>query len=252
MKVKRKQFGLSLTEVLTSIVIVVILASMSMPAINALVNSTSSTGSSEAMISAALSNARAIAMKEQRYAGVRFQMEGSQNTTGWPFNADQYIIFIIHDKQNTDLANGFRAINGFKPIKLPDNVRVTDLTSAQLVDDTSIKNIDLFNDISTFSIVFSPTGNLVVHKVRVNRVSDADDVFNIDTNVNNGIGMFYQDNYPNLGLPAEELSRRQFYIYEQDKFKRAYEQGTPYSGYLTQLKPVYLNSYTGTIISAGQ
>jgi hypothetical protein len=62
--------------------------------------------------------------------------------------------------------------------------------------------------------------------------------------------MFYQDGYPVLGL-EEELSRRQFVIYEQDKFKRAYEQGTPYSGYLMQLTPVYLNSYTGTIITAG-
>lgn len=259
MKIKRKQCGLSLTEILTSLVIVVLLAAISMPALRALLNSMSSTGSCEAMISAALSNTRAIAMREQRYAGVRFQMEGSQNTPGWPFNADQYMIFIIHDNQGTGLANGFRVVNGFKPIRLPDNVRVTDLTLGtnplQAVDDTVINDNNLFNDISTFSIVFSPQGNLVVHDVRVKEISNSGDVFNTDTNINatSKVGMFYQDSSDGrLGL-KEEQSRREFIIYEQDKFRNAFNQGKAYSGYLIQLQlnPIYLNPYTGAIISTG-
>jgi hypothetical protein len=282
MKVKTKQLGLSLTEVLTSIVIVVLLTAMSMPAINALVNSTSSTGSSEAMISAALSNARAIAMKEQRYAGVRFQVSYNPDN---PLRADQYMIFIINDPALG--AYFFRAVEGLKPIKLPQNVGVMDFTIVYdyinkvytnnqnnpvnpIGGETHIDNpaVDADNlleglngpknlsDTGTFSIVFSPTGNLVIHGVRVWRARTNDDVFNTAANVKSRIGMFYQDDYygaayqyVNLG---PEPSRRQFYIYEQDKFKRAYEQGTPYSGYLIQLKPVYINSYTGTIISAGQ
>jgi Tfp pilus assembly protein PilE len=283
MKIKRKQFGLSLTEVLTSIVIVVLLAAMSMPAINALVNSTSSTGSSEAMISAALSNARAIAMKEQRYAGVRFQKvynPDKPNQLDW----EQYMIFIIWEEPSKmgNLAYGFRAVKGIKPIKLPQNIGVMDFTIVIKNDPVNPEEIHIndpayngddlledpknLSDIGTFSIIFSPTGNLVIHGVRVRNKdglknnNSSDDVFNTATNVKNGIGMFYQDDY--FGPPpppanqyvnlGPEPSRRQFYIYEQDKFKRAYEQGTPYSGYLTQLKPVYINSYTGTIISAGQ
>lgn len=278
MKVKTKQFGLSLTEVLTSIVIVVILAAMSMPAINAIVNSTSSTGSSEAMISAALSNARAIAMREQRYAGVRFQVSYNPDN---PLRAEQYMIFIIQDPALG--AYFFRATEGLKPIKFPPNIGVMDFTivignnqknpvnpsDEKHIDNPAYNGDDLLkdpknlSDIGTFSIIFSPTGNLVIHGVRVRnkdgRTDDSsrDDVFNTAVNVSkNGIGMFYQDDYygaayqyVNLG---PEPSRRQFYIYEQDKFKRAYEQETPYSGYLIQLKPVYINSYSGAIISAGQ
>jgi hypothetical protein len=280
MKTKTKQFGLSLTEVLTSIVIVVLLTAMSMPAINALVNSTSSTGSSEAMISAALSNARAIAMKEQRYAGVRFQVSYNPDN---PLRADQYMIFIVQDPELTGTYGyGFRAVEGLKPVKLPQNIGVMDFT---IVEGHNVSNPvhpgneihineaanadDLLegqngpkylSDTGTFSVIFSPTGNLVVHGVRVWQARVNDDVFNTATNVKNGIGMFYQDDYfKNLPPPMDqylnlgpEPSRRLFYIYEQDKFKRAYEQGTPYSGYLIQLKPVYINSYTGTIISAGQ
>jgi type II secretory pathway pseudopilin PulG len=272
MKIKRKQRGLSLTEVLTSIVIVVLLTAMSMPAINALVNSTSSTGSSEAMISAALSNARAIAMREQRYAGVRFQVSYNPDN---PLRAEQYMIFIIQDPALG--AYFFRATEGLKPVKLPQNIGVMDLylvtkrneqnpvnpfeqvdlkTEDLATVDNSLKDPKNLSDTGTFSIIFSPTGNLVVHGVRIRRARVEDDVFNTAAAVRSGIGMFFQDDYYDDTSPwvnlGPEPSRRQFYIYEQDKFKRAYEQGTPYSGYLIQLKPVYLNSYTGTIISAGQ
>ncbi len=274
MRIRAKQFGLSLTEVLTSIVIVVLLTAMSMPAINALVNSTSSTGSSEAMISAALSNARAIAMREQRYAGIRFQVSYNPDN---PLRAEQYMIFIIHDPELTGTYGyGFRVVEGLKPVKLPQNIGVMDLylvpehdeqnpvdseqvnlkTEDSATVDNSLNSPKNLSDTGTFSIIFSPTGNLVIHGVRVWQARVNDDVFNTATNVKNGIGMFYYDDYfapndPYLNL-GPEPSRRQFYIYEQDKFKRAYEQGTPYSGYLIQLKPVYINSYTGTIISAGQ
>jgi hypothetical protein len=236
------------------------------------------------MISAALSNARAIAMKEQRYAGIRFQVSYNPDN---PLRAEQYMIFIIHDPALG--AYFFRAIEGIKPIKLPQNVGVMDFTivydyihkvytnnqnnpvnpigGETHIDNPAVDADDLLagsngpknlSDTGTFSIIFSPTGNLVIHGVRVWRARPKDDVFNEKTNVKNGIGMFYYDDYfapsdqfLNLG---PEPSRRQFYIYEQDKFKRAYEQVTPkpYSGYLIQLKPVYINSYTGTIISAGQ
>jgi Tfp pilus assembly protein FimT len=264
-KIRTKQSGMSLTEILTSLVIVVLLAALSMPALRAMLNSMSSTGSSEAMIGAALSNARAIAMKEQRYAGVRFQMGGSRTASGWPFNADQYMIFIISDNQGTKYANGFRVVNGTKPIKLPENIYVTDLTVSitanGTLNDVDNKNMPVFNDISTFSIVFSPQGNLVVHDVRVwNKTGDTDDssgddVFNTQTNIENSRAMFYEDNdnddYSALGL-RQEPSRRQFYIYEQNKFRNALGLNTAYSGYLSKLLPVYLNSYSGEILSAGK
>ena len=72
----------------------------------------------ESLVSAALASARAMAAKEQHYAGIRFQ----QDSTG-----NQYMIFILHDFEKTGLSPGFRAIEGIKPIKLPENSRVMDL-----------------------------------------------------------------------------------------------------------------------------
>jgi Tfp pilus assembly protein FimT len=259
MKTRTRQYGLSLTEILTTLMIIVLLAAMSMPAVNAIFNSLGSAGSCEAMINAALSNARAIAMREQRYAGVRFQ---KAYNSGDVLGAKQYMIFIVQDYQNTGLANGFRAAEGMKPIRLPENIRVTDLTvniaANGALNSIDSGNVPVLNDISTFSIVFSPQGNLIIHPVQVRNKdgqtnnTSLDDIFNTQTNVENLRAMFYQDYYPGLGLD-KEMSRRQFLIYEQDKFKSAYERGQAYSGYLKSLLdsagPTYINSYTGTIIS---
>jgi hypothetical protein len=60
--------------------------------------------------------------------------------------------------------------------------------------------------------------------------------------------MFIQDDYAYLGLGAE-MSRNSFIVYDTKKFKQAYNNGNAYSGYLNQLKPIYINPYTGTIIN---
>ena len=52
----------------------------------------------------------------------------------------------------------------------------------------------------------------------------------------------------NLGL-GPEPSRNSFVIYDTKKFKQTYDNGNAYSGYLNQLKPIYINPYTGTIIN---
>ena len=72
-----------------------------------------------------------------------------------------------------------------------------------------------------------------------------------------GIAMFYQDDYygvlnnpyGDLGL-GPEPSRRSFVIYDRQEFRRAYQIGQAYSGYLQRLLPdaIYINPYTGTMI----
>ena len=74
-------------------------------------------GDTKSIINAALSTARAVAAKEQCYTGIRFALD---------FNDNQYMIFIIHDPEKTGLSSGFRALEGQKPIKLPDDSRVID------------------------------------------------------------------------------------------------------------------------------
>ncbi|GAH37475.1 unnamed protein product, partial [marine sediment metagenome] len=209
-----------------------------------------------------MASARAIAAKEQRYVGVRFQK--AYDPEG-PLRAPQYMIFVVQDPALG--AYFFRAVEGLEPIKLPDSVGVTDFTIVRGNDRNYLKNpanpkaqfrlndqsftfaqkdnwfssASALTDITTFSIIFSPSGKMVIHGIRVtnrNGYSDTkshemnlsnDDIFNKKLQVDAGIGMFYQDDYfgvlsnsyGDLGL-GPEPSRRSFVIYEEEKFRQAY------------------------------
>jgi hypothetical protein len=253
----------------------VLLAVIGLPAIRAFIHSFETEGSAKNMISGALASARAVAAQNQKYAGIRFQ----QDTGG-----HQYMIFIIQDPNI--MAWGFRAVPGLKPIKLPDSVGVMDLKIVtNRNDSSSYKEIQLddpilggdarinesfeLTDTTTFSVIFSPSGKLVVHRVQVrnrdgavdsglNSVISGDDVFNKKAQVDAGAAMFYQDDYfgaawslyANLGL-GPEYSRNSFIIYDKKEFTQAYQKGQAYSGYLYRLVPetIHINPYTGTIIS---
>ena len=288
MRTRSKQSGLTLPELVVAIATIALLLGIGLPAIRALINSFETQSGAKTLISTALASARAIAAKEQRYAGVRFQQDLSGN---------QYMIFIIHDFDKTGLESGFRAVEGVKPIKLPDNVGVMDLYRVQrdynpgnhqtyivgetaIVSDAMIANQSDLTDITTFSILFSSTGKMVIHEVRVrnrdgfvdsanNTDISLDDVFNkkdqVDQKYNGfdryavppGAGMFYQDDYFDLDLNkygdlglGPEISRRSFIIYEKDKFRQIYSDGDVRTDYLAQMtwNKIYINSYTGTMI----
>ena len=275
MRTKSKQSGLTLPEIAVVIATIALLAGFALPAIRALLNSFQTQSGAKAMISAALASARAIAAKDQRYAGVRFQQD---------LSGSQYMIFIINEEPSKmgGLTIGFRAVKGVKPIKLPDTIVVMDLRynpdllnppgDGFINSDIEISNANVFRDTTSFSIIFSPSGKLVIHDVRVRNkdgfvdstsntdISD-DDVFNkkqqVDQKYNGynetanppGAGKFYQDDYPAMGLWAES-SRHSFIICEKDKFKKAYDNGRAWTDCLAQVASgrIYINSYTGTMI----
>lgn len=244
--------------------VMMILAAATIPAARQLMKSFETSTGVRRLISAALCNGRAIAAKEQRYAGVRFQQD---------LKGNQYMIFIIHDPTLKPLANGFRAVKGKKPIKLPSNVGVMDLyirldlVDAKISDDKPIEAFDVTGnvdtaasnanindnhevmDTTTFSIVFSPTGKLVVHDVRVHDRTSLDDVFNTTANVDADAdsGMFYQDDYAALGL-GQERSRKWFVVYDKNAFG-AVGSGSRWSNYLADLDKVYVNPRTGEVIN---
>jgi type II secretory pathway pseudopilin PulG len=291
MRTRSKQSGLTLPEIAVVIATIALLAGFALPAIRALLNSFETQSGAKTLISTALSSARAIAAREQRYAGVRFQQDLSGN---------QYMVFVVQDPRI--MAYGFRAVEGNKPIKLPDSAVVMDLiivtnrneqnpvnprqeiriddpspllTNAQR--DSLINEPNELSDTTTFSIIFSPSGKLVIHGIRVrnrdgfvdsinNLDVSYDDVFNkkqqVDRKYNGydrtsnppGAGMFYQDDYygagwPGLGL-GPEPSRNSFVICNRDKFKKAYDNGRAWTDYLERVAPdrIYINSYTGTMI----
>ncbi len=273
----RTKSGLTLTEMVVVIATISLLVALGLPVMRVIRESFESGSSSKSMISAALSSARAIAAKEQRYAGIRFQQDLAGN---------QYMVFIMHDFEKTGLNPGFRAVENLKPIKLPESVGVMDLmvrinhdthwTDAEdlldepikvaYLDDTNPQNFGpgqknkYLTDTSSFSIVFSPSGKLIIRDVRVrnrdgiyqpnNDLSgkvSMDGIFNSPDNITNYVvGMFIQDDYADLGLGAES-SRNRFVIYDKIRFDKL-DAGKRFN-YLSSLELVYINPYMGTIIS---
>lgn len=269
--------GFTLTEMVVVLATMSLLIAFGLPVMRMIRESFESNTGGKSMISAALSSARAIAAKEQHYAGIRFQRDSDGN---------QYMIFIIHDFEKTGLNPGFRAVQNLKPTKLPESMGVMDLRvrinhgtnwtdaedlsdellNAAYLDDTNPQNLGpdqknrYITDTSSFSIVFSPNGKLVIHNVRVrnrdgiyqpdngiaNKVS-MDSIFNSPGNITtHAVGKFIQDDYAELGLGAES-SRNSFIIYDKIRFDKL--DAIERFNYLSSLEPVYINPYTGTIIS---
>lgn len=273
MKSRYKQSGRTLVEMAVVIASIVLLGSFGLPAIRAFLDSFEAGVGPKSLISAALASARAIAAKEQRYAGIRFQKAYDSDGI---LKADQYMIFIVQDPNLAGTYGyGFRAVDGLEPMRLPKGFGVMDfeivedrnapnpvnpIIQHRLDDPSLIPNQDNWinedrelTDTTTFSIVFSPSGKLVIHGIRVWNRNNQDDVFNSQFNVEVTktatfiLDDYFEDMIPNLGL-GPEPSRRRFFIYNRQEFKRAYQQGQAYSGYLRNLFPIYINPYTGTMI----
>lgn len=276
MRTKQNKTGFTLTELMVAMAIMAVLAGVMIPAAKALISSFENADLTGQIIGAALKNARAVAMASDdvEYAGIRFQHDGDGN---------QYMILITKDidTMSWSVANGFKAVKGHKPMKLPATLGVMDLKYSDRVyngngsanlgltqpldvaSDTDINADNELNDTTTFSIIFSSSGKLVTRQVwvrnRAGLVSGSlteGDVFNVIDNVDNGIGKFLQDDHdgsPTSVYPAQEEgygfenSRNSFVIYNKDRLKSV-PSFSRWTDYLQYLKVAYVNPYSGQII----
>ena len=265
--------GLTLIEMTLVVATIALLMGLALPAVRAMINSFQSEGGTKSIIHAALNSARTMAVTRQRYVGVRFQKACRSDALTAPLkgllDAPQYMVFIVHEERKVlDLANGFRALEGQEPIRLPDMIGVMDLTGVK--NDADMDELREVCNATTFSIVFSPSGKLTIQEVQVrnkngyvdstnNTDVSLDDIFNKKLQVDAGLALFYQDDYfgagwsgyPDLGLRPES-SCTSFVLYDRRTFRRAYERGKAWSDHLRELsiRPVYVSPYTGDLISA--
>ena len=274
----RRTTGLTLIEMTLVVATMALLMGFAVPAVRTLMTSFQTQSGVKSMIEAALSSARAMAMSNQNYVGIRFQKLCTSDDAANPIKnvltAPQYMIFIMHEEpKKIGLANGFRAVEGLEPVKLPDTMGVMDLS--QVTSDTAIDEPSELSDATTFSILFAPSGKVVVHEVRVRnrdgvyqpkndsgstQISN-DDVFNsVDNICTYKRGMFLQDDYSQrnsgtdqleLGLGKED-SRTNFVIYELPTLRTTYESRTLWTSYLKGLaaQTLYVSPYAGNLISS--
>ncbi len=281
MKKPGRHHGLTLMEMTVVVVTAAVLLALALPAVKSLFNALETRSSTKAMINAAMASARAIAAREQRYAGIRFQTAYDPCDPYNPLSSDQYMIFVIHEepkKSGNIQAGMFRAVEGVEPIKLPENMLIIDLRQGSN-NDAMINNDNMISQLSTqgwqkhwklrdttaFSVIFSPNGKLTTRNVWVKN-RDActpnttppsyDDVFNTLNQITHNTdpyGMFIQDektaSFITPGLEPEN-SRNSFLIVEKDKFKEAYQKDNVYSEYLFDLldSVVYICPHTGEML----
>ncbi|MFA5423795.1 MAG: hypothetical protein WC374_08065 [Phycisphaerae bacterium] len=258
---------MSLLEEVLVIAIIAVVIFFALPAARQLFNSLETPSGTKSLISSALASARAIASREQQYVGIRFQHAWYDDAPEQsPLKMPQYMIFIEYKPRGQDGTTDqdiFTAIDGIEPIKLPENIGVMDMVidGTNTIDgDAEIDESLELVDTTTFSIVFSPSGKMVVMTVQTrnrDNVRNAvdfseDDVINTETNIEKGIAMFLQDAAPDnsLGLVPED-SRRAFIIYDRNIF-RDLPKDDRYDRYLKDLKNremIYINPYTGTFIN---
>jgi prepilin-type N-terminal cleavage/methylation domain-containing protein len=230
----KKTRAMTLTELLVVMAVMVILLAIATPVAKKLSQSLGNSAGAYSIIDAALTSARSIAVREGHYAGVRFQQDS---------NGKQYLVFIINDPAATSFVNGFRAVEGRKPVALPDDVGV--MGAGTYSDTTTAGAIALdttagMTNATTFSVIFNSSGKFVVHLVRVSNAGVNDKIFNTQTNVSNGIAMFVQDTIDEDGVSS-------FLIYSKKGLDKV-AVNKRWSGYLSGLNKDYVNPYTGELV----
>jgi hypothetical protein len=283
-KTKTRQSGMTLVEILVVLSIMILLFAAGALAIKGIVRSFESGGSARTLIGAALSSARSLAMRSQHYVGIRFQedLKGNQymipvehvhSQTGLEFGVGAVTgmkpiklpesICVLHlaVRSNVSRDVGDEVYADQEDITvshLEDVTDTVDLGDRVLAGQTQYTRNRNWVDMSTFTVLFSDTSGLVTRQVRARnnqgevRPQDpneaGDDVFNSARNlIDFGVGQFLQDDYADYGF-GQELSRVWFVICDRRHYESLLTANDKFD-YLIQLPRIYVNRYTGTLIT---
>ncbi len=163
----------TLVELIVTISIIALLAATALPTISGLFNAGADKQAYN-IIAAQITAARALAIVEGTYAGVHVQIADRDELENICYAA-----VVIYDDSTS--VNAFVLADGFTPQRMPGNIAFGELRSP-FVDVDAYQNLndgDLA-DFTTFTIVFSPAGQVV-------------------KNVNGNLVAFVEDNLFKLG-----------------------------------------------------
>jgi len=245
MRQKRKADAFTLVELLVVVAIIGIMLGLTMPSFNSMMQSQRA-ASAKTLIRTALTQAQIYASSQQKYAGLRFQSDAD----GRP-----YIILIENTHDNT-----YAPIPNVRPVALPEGIGLISASidllapaSRDLYLDTSENDPICLLGATTFTIIFSPTGQLVIKTPVVHPRNDLDQTMNIEAVVDAGGARFYCDGWYKGIAPIKgyyclsEDSTFGLYIYEKEPML-AVDPDARYTEYVSRLKPVLINTYTGKLI----
>ena len=243
MKAKAEQFGFTLVEMLVVVAVVAIMIGVAVLNAGDLLRSQRST-SAKNLIRSSLAQAQAYAQANRIYAGLRFQFDRN----GWQ-TGRQYMVLI--EKVGVD--HEFNPIPNSKPLALPKNIGVINLpidlqgfTEDEWLDDNYSSSVGMEGS-ATFSVIFSPTGQLVVKDVELLQRFTGDPVVSLEADVNSGISLLYSDRWDEVDWCVDELSALGLIVCETTLLRET-DSLLRYTNYVVDLEPILINVYTGTFI----
>lgn len=272
MKNQGQHAGFTLIEMLIVVMIIAIMVALIIPATNTFTQSYRMSNAKN-LIRTSLAQAQAYASQSRRYAGIRFQYDG----TGWE-NGKQYLVLIEKVPHGPEFASwpwAYRAVPNVQPVSLPSGIGVFSgvIDMLALVDRDDYLDDDYFTDptrphfclsgATTFSIIFSPSGQLVTKPVEIHERDTTDKIFNrpeFISMVPPEALLSYDDYFgavsPGMPWCVREDSATSFYLFEASRMKAApeAERYTTYvnentsEGVIRNLKPIMINVYTGKLM----
>ncbi|MBI9017393.1 MAG: prepilin-type N-terminal cleavage/methylation domain-containing protein [Phycisphaerae bacterium] len=286
MKNNRKS-GFTLVELLVVVSIIAIMVAIALPTLPGMIRS-QKMSSSQTAIKAILANAQVRAATSQKYAGVRFQAspqgrfyavhleQATQTNRDIDGNGSVDIDFYYIGSGGWESFLPMVPVPNSKPIALPEGMAMMsiDIDNSTIPDDMLI-NYDqsapqfyCLENFETFTIVFSPSGQIVTKKVGVLWRNDNDAIFGpaIDTITADGqksVRLLSYDNF--LMVPSNvnnnenepwcwpEDSTTGLYLYEKDALTET-DPDLRYTDIISQHKSnlsvqqMVFNVYTGAVI----